>query len=144
MIIKRRFVPFCDLYHSDEKTRKVLDYAISSIGYDELEKEHLIKYNTERRTSQFNADMGDCIPNFNYIIKEFKRLDKEIPYDNGFSLSDVNDIKGVGWDDDNITLMFVTIIESTEYPVAVINIKEDPKTKKLKLGLDKSCVYNII
>ena len=131
MIISRRYVPFCFLYNRDARSKEVIEKAYSKTSMAKSEKEEHWNLMCCQRISVDNADMGYCIPNFGYIKEEFERLDKEFPYDNGFSLADVNKVYTVDWTDNTIQIQLCNSFDGDEQIIgfAVLNNNDILSTK---------------
>ena len=112
MIIKRKFVPFYSLYQRDPFGRAVFLKAFGIENpdnwenIDEKTKEH-IDILFKASISLDTADMSCCLPMTVNFAEEFDKLDSEHPYDNGFTLDDVNRIEIVYKEDDVITLCLI-------------------------------------
>lgn len=143
MVIKRKFVPLCDLYRMDVASKNIIDKAYA-FKKNKEERERLLSYNFENRTCVANAELGCGIPNFGFIKDEFETLDETAPFDNGFNISDIRDVKIIGKYENNITIELYCMLEGIKYPVAVIALEEDAYNKKIKLTDKSNCIYNVI
>lgn len=125
MIISRKYVPFAVLYVRDERAKEILEQAYSNIQGSKAEKERQWDFMCSNEISVDNADMGACIPNFGYIKKEFERLDSEFPYDNGFSVSDINSVEVIERSDDTIQLQLKKCSYGKEYIIGFATLNKE-------------------
>ena len=92
MIVSRRFIPFLQLYRTDPLSAKVLEKGfLIDPENDNEERRRIWSYNCDNRVT--NAELGSCIPNFGYIVEEFKKLDETNPYETGLGINDVKSIE---------------------------------------------------
>ena len=122
MIISRKYVPFVWLSYRDPQSKAVLEnaYANSMMSKDEQQK-HWDMLCTHR-VSASTAEMGMCIPEFGYIIDEFERLDKEYPYDNGFTMRDVKRVDIVDQSPDSVHLCLYNECDGDEHIIGFATI----------------------
>ena len=123
MVIKRKYVPFVWLAHRDNQSQAVLENAYANSGMSQDQQvEHwnmLCKY----RVSINTVEMGMCIPEFGYIIDEFERLDKEYPYDNGFTMRDVKRVDIVDQSPASVHLCLYNECDGDEHIIGFATIK---------------------
>ena len=125
MIISRRYVPFCILNDRDSHSKLVIEKAYSEASMTNAEIEEHWNLMCCHRISVDNADMGCCIPNFGYIKEEFERLDKEFPYDNGFTLVDANKIYMVDWTNNSLQIQLCNCFDGEEQVIGFAVLSKD-------------------
>lgn len=82
-------------------------------------------YHYSNRTMVYGAEMGYCIPHFDEIVQGFKVLDKENPYDNGFDVTDTNEVIIADKSDDYIELHLIKRFDGEEYIIKVQRITNE-------------------
>lgn len=127
MIVNRQYIPFTALFHRDVESRLVLEKAFADSNLSEKDKERIWKNMFEHMLSINTASLGSGIPNFGYIKTEFERLDKEHPYNSGYSLSDINEISILERTDDFIKLELIHYSQGVDNIVGIIEITEKDK-----------------
>ncbi len=127
MIVNRQYIPFTTLFHRDVESRLVLEKAFADSNLSEKDKERIWKNMFEHMLSINTASLGSGIPNFGYIKTEFERLDKEQPYDSGYSLSDINEISILERTDDFIKLELIHYSQGIDNIVGIIEVTENSK-----------------
>lgn len=70
--------------------------------------DYIINYAFANRTMIYGIEMGACIPNLGEIKKEFSKLDKTNPYDNGLALTDVTRIDIIDKTDSSLKLALIS------------------------------------
>lgn len=119
MFIERKYVSFFVLSQTDEQAKKVFEGTIKKYVSDADEAQRLIDYHYSNRTMVYGAEMGYCIPHFDEIVRDFEVLDKEYPYDNGFDVTDTNEVIIADKSDDYIELHLIKRFDGEEYIVKV-------------------------
>ena len=120
MIIPRKYEWFGYLYEHDMKSKELVDELFAD--YDEshaITKEKILKFNYYRPVAYMG--MGCGIPGeiYNSIKKEFEKLDKSDPYDNGLTFKDVTRIEHeVSRKGTAIQMKFVS--EMYDYPQRIV------------------------
>lgn len=122
MFIKRKYVSFFVLSQTDEQAKKIFEGTIKKYVSDADEAQRLIDYHYSNRTMVYGADMGYCIPHFDEIVRGFEVLDEESPYDNGFDITDTNEVIIADKSDDYIELHLIKRFDGEEYIVKVQKI----------------------
>ena len=122
MFIKRKYVSFFVLSQTDEQAKKIFEGTIKKYVSDADESQRLIDYHYSNRTMVYGADMGYCIPHFDEIVRGFEVLDEESPYDNGFDITDTNEVIIADKSDDYIELHLIKRFDGEEYIVKVQKI----------------------
>jgi hypothetical protein len=123
MIISRRYGPFVWLASRDPQSKAVLENAYANSMMSKSEQENHWNMLCTHRVSVNTAEMGACIPEFGYIIDEFERLDKEYPYDNGFTMRDVNRVDIVDQSPDSVHLCLYNEFDGDEYIIGFATIR---------------------
>ncbi len=119
MFIERKYVSFFVLSQTDEQAKKVFEGTIKKYVSDADEAQKLIDYHYSNRTMVYGAEMGYCIPHFDEIVRDFEVLDKEYPYDNGFDITDTNEVIIADKSDDYIELHLIKRFDGKKYIVKV-------------------------
>lgn len=122
MFIKRKYVSFFVLSQTDEQAKKVFEGTIKKYVPVADEAQRLIDYHYSNCTMVYGADMGYCIPHFDEIVRGFEVLDDESPYDNGFDITDTNEVIIADKSDDYIELHLIKRFDGEEYIVKVQKI----------------------
>jgi len=122
MIIKREFVAFKQLINSDPDAKKLILAAIqNSYGdMDDKRREEWLCVLMQKSLSQ--RDMGWCMTGIGELIDGFEKLDKEKPYDNGFTYNDVQRIDMIDWDETGITVQLINVFDGEESIVSIERI----------------------
>ena len=123
MIIKRKYVPFWKLKLEDTEAIEIFDKAFNESFVDYEGKEEL--YQRFLNLSLYQRAMDWAFRKLGDVIDGFEKLDKDKPYDNGFDLSDVNNVEIAWKDDDSLTLHLLNKFEDTKLIVKVVEIKND-------------------
>ena len=90
MVIQRRYVKIFRILENDLQGKEILYKAFSNAGRTESDRDYTLK--ADGNITLNKADMGSCLPNPQWILKEFDRLDKVAPYENGFTYRDVSKV----------------------------------------------------
>ena len=93
MIIKRKYLTYGRLLE-DPASKEAIYNSIKNCK-NSLKTEEIDRLMMEDAwVIAANTDMGSGIPGeaFRNYMKEFEKLDKEVPFDNGFSYRDVTDV----------------------------------------------------
>lgn len=125
MRIERKYVSFFVLSQTDEQAKKVFEGTIKKYTSDAEEAQRLIDYHYSHRTMVYGAEMGYCIPHFDEIVRGFEVLDEENPYDNGFDVTDTNEVIITGKSDDYIELHLIKRFDGEEYIIKVQRITNE-------------------
>ncbi len=120
MIIERKYVPFGLLCERDPKSKEVFMNAFNK-SYSEGDRDRI--WSMLYYQCLYERDMGWCFTNLIDVINGFDLLDDTDPYDNGFSLDDVNDADVVANEEDYliINLLYKAYGESFIVKRLVIN-----------------------
>ena len=78
-----------------------------------------------KKTIGAKVTRARCIPNFGYIKEEFERLDKEFPYDNGFTLVDANKIYMVDWTNNSLQIQLCNCFDGEEQVIGFAVLSKD-------------------
>ena len=128
MIIKRYYVPIWKLQKTDSMAGRIFDKAFneSFIGLSNDEyKDNAYQYLTKQCLYEMNFDY--TFNKISDVIHGFEYLDRNSPYDNGFTYKDVNKVEIVEADENIITLHLINVCEEVEQIVKVeklVNIPE--------------------
>lgn len=90
MIIERKYVPFCMLAHRDKEAWEIFEKAFNE-SYPKEDRDRI--WGMLRTQCLDQRDMGWCFCKLGDVIDGFERLDREKPYDNGFTYKDVNETR---------------------------------------------------
>lgn len=90
MIIERKYVPFGLLCERDPKSKEVFDNALNK-SYREEDRDRI--WTMLYHQCLYEKDMGWCFYYLNDVIEGFELLDKSNPYDNEYTLDDVNEVE---------------------------------------------------
>lgn len=131
MVIQRRYVKLFRIMQNDPQGQAILYKAFEDAGRFESDRNSTLAAAGD--IIMHEAGMGSCIPNKQWILQEFDKLDKAFPYDNGYTYRDVNKVvcwpsrkgsaallclKNESWDIDEIVQ--VVAIESNGMDTKVI------------------------
>ena len=119
MIIKREFVSFDKLMRTDSRSKEIIDIAMEK--WDDDYKEIFDK--ELKFCCLYQREMGWCMPEIGYILDSFKKLDKAYPFDNQFTLEDVNDVEIVNRDVGCVVLHLLNKSYGVTNIVKVVKIK---------------------
>ena len=125
MIIERKYVSFYELSQSDVKAKAIFEGTIKKYIQDADEAQRLIDYHYSERTMVYGAEMGYCIPHFDEIVLGFEKLDKEVPYDNRFDVTDTTAINIVDQGEDYIEVHLVKRFDGEEFIIKVQRITNE-------------------
>lgn len=107
MIISREYVTFRTLVASGDEGGKIfmekLRESYDKSMWDEVWEKLADQYLHQREMSWAFYKLGD-------VIEAFERLDKEVPFDNGFTYEDVNDTEIVWRDENSVVIHLVSRI----------------------------------
>lgn len=121
MIIKREYVTFRHLCNcGDEGGEYFIKYLKES--YDESMWEDVWNSLADYCLYQRNMDWAFC--KIGDLIKAFKKLDREKPFDNGCSYEDINDVDIAMRYEDSITLHLMSGRNEDRMIVKVVEIKD--------------------
>lgn len=135
MIIERKYEYFYNLIKRDPKVKELYEKACAYGWNDDDFIKHVYECNLHNRA--FELEFGSGIKNPQIIWDGFAELDEKDPYDNGFTLNDINAIKILNrsyramedWDSEDetpawIVYAFMHISDGKEYIVKVEKIVE--------------------
>lgn len=125
MIIERKYVSFYTLSQTDEKAKTIFEGTIRKHIKDADEAQRLIDYHYSERTMVYGAEMGYCIPHFDEIVFGFEKLDKEYPYDNGFNVTDANEVNFGDYGEEYIELHLVKRFDGEKFIIKVQRIENE-------------------
>ena len=120
MIISREYVTFRRLVSSGDEAGKIFIEKLHE-SYDKSlwddAWESLADYCLYQRVMEW------AIYNIGDVIDEFERLDKEAPFDNGFTYEDVNDTEIVWKDENSVIIHLVSRVEECSGIVKVVTVE---------------------
>ena len=93
MIIARKYEWLGLLYENDPYSHEIIDKAFALSDWGLKEKEKLLSYNHSNIPAFLNLGCGISGESYAYMMKEFEKLDKVYPYDNGLTFKDVTSIE---------------------------------------------------
>ena len=125
MKIERRYVSFFVLSQRDEQAKEIFEGTIKKYISNIEEAQYLIDYHYSNRTMVYGAEMGYCIPHFDEIVQGFESLDKHSPYDNGFDVTDVNEVIIADKTDEYIELHLLRRFDGEEFIIKVQRITNE-------------------
>ena len=120
MIINREYVTFRQLILSGDKAGEFFIEKLHQ-SYDESMWNEVL----EKLSDQclYQREMSWAFYNLGDVIDEFERLDKEAPFDNGFTYEDVNDTEIVCKDETSVVIHLVSKIEGYSSIVKVVTVE---------------------
>ena len=124
MIIERKYVSFFMLSKTDEQAKRVFEDTINKYVSNKEDARNLINHHYAGRTMVYGAETGYCIPHFDEIVQGFESLDKEYPYDNGYNVTDANNVIIADKNDKYIELHLIKEIEGEEHIIKVLKISK--------------------
>ena len=121
MIIKREYVPFCVLFNRDKEAWSIFKKAFEE-SYPENDRDQVMASLLPQ--CLYQKDMGWCFNKLGDVIEGFERLDKEKPYDNGFSYKNVNQTEIVDWDDRGFVLHLIHRFDGIDHIVKIVRFED--------------------
>lgn len=118
MIIRRELVPFRILLSTDKYSKAFIENMFEENYGDMDDKERVISDISE--LCLYQRDMGWGIHNIQKLINAFEKLDKEHPYDNGYTFNNVTESRIVWQDSHKIIIDLVHIIRDEDYELTQI------------------------
>lgn len=127
MIINRKYVPLWKLKETDKEAMEVFDKAFNNsyLDYSEEEKKNLYQEFMQNCLYQFG--IGTAFSKIIEVKNFFALLDKQKPYDNGFTFEDVTETEIVGKNKDYIILHLLNKVEDIRQIVNVVEIENHEK-----------------
>ncbi len=127
MIIKRKYVRLKVLEQVDKDFKDIFMTALNNTfkDMDDIEKERIYNYNVNEWNGCLNDfDLGNGVGGgIAYLREKFDELDKNIPYDNGFSYDDVNKVNINDKNENYIELYLCNEFDGEENIIKVIKIE---------------------
>ena len=120
MIISREYVTFRHLVSSGDEAGKIFIEKLHE-SYDKSMWEHVWETLADHCLYQRVMEWAFC--KIGDVIDEFERLDKETPFDNGFTYDDVNDTEIVWKDENSVVIHLVSRIEGCSSIVKVVTVE---------------------
>ena len=121
MIISREYVAFRTLVASGDEGGKIfmekLRESYDESMWDEVWEKLADQYLHQREMSWAFYKIGD-------VLEAFERLDKEQPFDNGFTYEDVNDTEIVWKNEDSIVIHLLSKKEEYSNIVKVVTVED--------------------
>lgn len=118
------FLSLC-CHREMNKLKRFFEGTIKKYISNIEEAQYLIDYHYSNRTMVYGADMGYCIPHFDEIVQGFERLDKHFPYDNGFDVTDANEVIIADKTDEYIELHLLRRFDGEEFIIKVQRITNE-------------------
>ena len=72
----------------------------------------------------YERDMGWCFSKLGDVLDGFAQLDKEKPYDNGFSYRDVNETRIVSCGEDGLVLQLICRFDGIYNIVKIVQFED--------------------
>ena len=114
-------------FNRDKEAWDIFEKAFNE-SYLEHDRERIFKMLSTQCLAQ--KDMGWCFSKIGDVIEGFERLDRERPYDNGFSYKDVNETRIISrcYDEDEVknalTLALICRQENIYNVVTFVTFKD--------------------
>lgn len=125
MIIKRKYEYLWKLIANDTEAEGIYREACY-YGHLEDEGKRVYEYNLQNRAVEL--ELGSGILNPAILWDGLERLDKEKPYNNGFSLTDVNRTEIFDRSFRNkrpwMKLALICFVDGWDHIVTIVNVKE--------------------
>ena len=121
MIIERKYVPFCMLFHRDKEAWAIFEKAFNE-SYPVEDRERV--WPMLMSQCLYQRDMGWCFGKLIDVIEGFEKLDKENPYDNGLSYKDVNETRIVSGGEDGLVLHLICRFDGIYNIVQIVEFKD--------------------
>lgn len=121
MIIERKYVPFCVLFHKDKEAWKIFESAFNK-SYPQEDRERVAAMLLSQ--CLYQRDMGWCFRCLGEVIEGFERLDKERPYDNGLSFSDVNESEIISAGEDGLVIHLICRFDGIRHIVKIVEFND--------------------
>ena len=121
MIIERKYVPFSVLFNRDPEAWQIFEKAFEE-SYPKEDWDRVLE--TLLPQCPYQRDIGWCFKKIGDVIEGFEKLDKEKPYDNGFSYKDVNETKIVSRDNDGFVLHLLCRIDGINNIVQIVKFED--------------------
>lgn len=116
LIIERKYVKFLTLINTDIKAKELFMSAFNE-SYPPEDRQRVFEMLAHQ--CLYQREMGWCFSKLGDVIDGFQMLDKENPYDNGFSYSDVNDLEIAFKDDEELIIHLIHRFDGEKYIVKV-------------------------
>ena len=117
MVIERKYVPFSVLHNRDKESWKIFKKAFDA-SYPKEDHDRML--NILLHQCLYQKDMGWCFERLEEVINGFERLDKEKPYDNGFSYADVNETIIASRNEECLTLHLIHRFDGIDNIVQIV------------------------
>jgi hypothetical protein len=121
MIIERQYVPFCILFNRDKEAWDIFEKAFNE-SYPEYDRERILEMLMPQ--CLYERDMGWCFSKLGDVLDGFAQLDKEKPYDNGFSYRDVNETRIVSCGEDGLVLQLICRFDGIYNIVKIVQFED--------------------
>ena len=118
MIIERQYVPFGILCERDSKSKEIFMKAFND-SYSKAERERIWLILSQQ--CLYEKDIGWAFRKLGDVIEGFEMLDKIHPYDNGYTLDDVDEVEIIEKQEEYINLHLIN--KSYDKKFIVKNIK---------------------
>lgn len=141
MIIKRRFVSFQTLVSTDEYSKQIFKEMFNKSNLPKEEIKRIWDCWCRYDLSLAKSGMGSGIPDVKFLIKEFNKLDKNFPYENGLCLEDVNNIDILEKSHDEITLLLLNSSSDYDSVIQVVTLKQNELGDKLIGSINKKLKF---
>lgn len=108
MIIKREFVPLGVLCERDSASRCIIEKAFED-SYKDFDPDRKEEQLSElRKLCLYERDMSWALDKIADLVDGLAKLDREQPYDNGYTFEDVNRIEIEDYTDKELTLRLLS------------------------------------
>lgn len=93
MIIERKYEWLGQLYKNNPASRAIIDEGFKLANVTAEWKQEVLDYNNQNICAFMNIGCGIPGETYQYMMKEFEKLDETEPYDNGLNFNDVTNIE---------------------------------------------------
>lgn len=93
MVIERKYEWLGMLYKNDPAARTIIDKAFALENVTAEWKQELLDHNEQNICAFMGMGCGIPGDSYQYMMKEFEKIDKTEPYDNGLSFGSVTNIE---------------------------------------------------
>ena len=119
MIIKREYVTFRRLINSGDKGGKLFVDILKKYHDEEMQNAYICALG---ELCLYQREMDWALMGIDKLIEGFHKLDEEEPFDNGYTLDDVNDVDIVWKDEESIVLHLVNKFDDVSSIIKVVEI----------------------
>ena len=122
MIIKRKYVPLWKLKETDIEAMEVFNKAFNSSYLDLTGEEKEVIYQRFMQICLYQFEIGTAFSKIVEVKQFFDLLDKQKPYDNGFTFDDVTETEIISQNENCIILLLINNFEDKRQIVKLVEI----------------------